>query len=62
MIHLYFFVFMKCEDTFGRLTELIIFENNLTKKGGWVDFALLYSRVQVGHCIIDGIKFEFNDI
>ena len=32
------------------------------KKGGQVDVALLYSRLQVGHCIMDGIKFEFNDI
>ena len=24
--------------------------------------ALLYCRLQVGHCIMDGIKFEFNDI
>ena len=22
----------------------------------------MYSRLQVGHCIMDGIKFEFNDI
>ena len=22
----------------------------------------MYSRLKVGHCIMDGIKFEFNDI
>jgi len=27
-----------------------------------VDVALLYSRFQVGHFIIDGIQFKFNDI
>jgi len=27
-----------------------------------VNVALLYSRLQVGHRIMDGIKFEFNDI
>jgi len=32
---------------------------NLKKK---TDVALMYSRLQVGHCIIDDIKFEFNDI
>jgi len=32
------------------------------KKGNQVDVALLYSRLQVGHNIMDGIEFEFNDI
>ena len=29
---------------------------------GQVGDALLYSRLQVGHCIMDCIKLEFNDI
>jgi len=27
-----------------------------------MDETLLYSRLQVGHCVIDCIKLEFNDI
>jgi len=27
-----------------------------------MDVALLYSRAQVGHCAMDGIQFELNDI
>jgi len=36
--------------------------SNKNKKSGYVDVALLYSRLQVGHCKMDCIKFEFNDI
>jgi len=31
-------------------------------KSWYVDVALLYSRLQVGQCIKDSIKLEFNDI
>ena len=43
------------------LSVKIVYQLQL-KKGGQVDVALLYSRLQVDHCIMDGIKFEFNDI
>jgi len=35
--------------------EKVVFREIKVKKGGQVDVALLYSGLQVGHCIMDGI-------
>jgi len=44
------------------LLKKIIHIRFKNKKSEQVGVALLYSRLQVSHCIMDGVKFEFNDI
>jgi len=47
---------------YGVPTKLVGNCNPNYKKGGQVGIAMLYSRLQVGHCNGYGVlKFEFND-
>ena len=50
-----------CSHLEFKISQNWLQEKN-TKKGGQVGVALLDSRLQVCHCIMDSIKFEFNDI
>jgi len=47
-------------------SELNLIELSLwlitSKKGGQVGITLMSSRLQVGHCIMDGVTFKFNDV